>query len=72
MRVTISAINKSLAAAGIDAEIHRGDGYFYFSGPPVDLAQEQGVYGVTRLSELSVSAWVDQARQKSNLQSESK
>lgn len=64
MRTTITAINKALAAAGIDAELVKGRGYFYFVGSDMDYAEEQGVYGVFRLSDLSVTQWVEEARSK--------
>ena len=64
MRVTLKQINEALKAEGIDAEIHRGEGYFYFSGPAMDLAHEQGVYGVARLSDLPVERWVQEAKAK--------
>lgn len=64
MRVTLSAVNKALAHAGIKAELVRGEGYFYFVGDDVDLSEEQGVYGVYRLSELSVERWVQEAKDK--------
>jgi len=64
MRTTLAAVNKALAAAGIDAELVKGRGYFYFAGSAVDYAEEQGVYGVFRLSDLSVSQWVEEARSK--------
>lgn len=63
---TVKNINQSLQDAGIDAEIVRGDGYFYFTGPSMDLVEEQGVYGVTRLSDLSVERWVAEAKAKTN------
>lgn len=64
MRTTLAAVNKALAAAGIDAELVKGRGYFYFAGSAVDCAKEQGVYGVFRLSDLSVTQWVEEARSK--------
>lgn len=64
MRTTIAAINKALRDAGIDAEIVRGEGYFYFVGSDTDCAEEQGVYGVFRLSDLTVAQWVEEARSK--------
>lgn len=64
MRTTLAAVNKALAAAGIDAELVKGRGYFYFVGSDMDYAEEQGVYGVFRLSDLSVSQWVEEARSK--------
>lgn len=64
MRTTLAAVNKALAAAGIDAELVKGRGYFYFVGSDMDYADEQGVYGVFRLSDLSVTQWVEEARSK--------
>lgn len=64
MRTTLAAVNKALAAAGIDAELVKGRGYFYFVGSVVDYAEEQGVCGVFRLSDLSVAQWVEEARQR--------
>lgn len=64
MRTTLAAINKALAAAGIDAELVKGRGYFYFVGSDMDYAEEQGVYGVFRLSDLSVTQLVEEARSK--------
>lgn len=31
-RLTIANVNKALRAAGFDAELVRGDGYFWFDG----------------------------------------
>ena len=64
MRTTLAAVNKALAAAGIDAELVKGRGYFYFVGSDMDYAEEQGVYGVFRLSDLSVTQCVEEARSK--------
>ena len=64
MRVTIKAINKALIEAGIDAQLFKAKGYFYFSGPSMENAFEQGVYGVYHLSELSVAQWVEEAKSK--------
>lgn len=64
MRTTLAAVNKALASAGIDAELVKGRGYFYFVGSDMDYAEEQGVYGVFRLSDLSVTQWVEEARSK--------
>lgn len=61
---TIKNINAALKAAGIDAEIVRGKGYFYFTGPAMDLAKEQGVYGVARLGDLPIERWVEEAKAK--------
>lgn len=63
-RVTIKSINMALADAGIDCEIVKGRGYFYFTGNAVDLAREQGVYGITRLNGYSIEQWVAVARER--------
>ena len=63
-RVTINRINQALLDADIQAEICRGEGYFYFMGSAMDYTQEQGVYGVWNLGELTVEEWVEEARKK--------
>lgn len=63
-RVTIKRVNEALKAAGIDAELVAAKDYFYFSGPAMDLVQEQGVYGVYRLNDLSLERWVAEAKEK--------
>lgn len=67
-RVTINEIDRALAAAGIDARIARGRGYFYFYGDAISNVFEQGVYGVAHLNDLSVAEWVALAREKSTEQ----
>lgn len=62
--LTLKKVNAELARTGIRAELVKGDGYFYFSGQDVELAQEQGVYGVFRLNDLSLEQWVEEARQR--------
>lgn len=64
MRVTINNINAALKSAGIDGEILKGQGYYYFCGPDFDLTDERGVYGVLRLGELSIERWVAEAKEK--------
>ncbi|MBQ0600865.1 hypothetical protein J7S78_13790 [Klebsiella oxytoca] len=64
MRVTINNINTALKNAGIDGEILKGQDYYYFSGSDFDLTEEQGVYGVFRLGELSIERWVEEAKEK--------
>lgn len=63
-RVTLARVNKALKEAGIDARIHSGSGYFYFEGPAMDLAKEQGVYGIYRLNDATIEQWVEFAREK--------
>jgi hypothetical protein len=63
--LTLKKVNAELTRAGIRAELVKGDGYFYFVGQDVELAQEQGVYGgVSRLNNLSLKQWVEEARQR--------
>ncbi len=62
-RVTIKSINRAILDAGLNAEIVRGVGYFYFVGDDVDLRKESSVY-VYRLNELSIEEWVEEAREK--------
>lgn len=63
-RVTFNNINKALKEAGISAELHKGYGYYYFSGDSVDYAKEQGVYGLRNLTGLSIEEWVEEARER--------
>jgi hypothetical protein len=58
----ISTVNRALQAEGIDAELVRGDGYFYFVGPDVELASTTSVM-VYRLNQLSLSGWLYEARE---------
>ena len=64
MRTTLKQVNRALAQAGIDGELQKGAGYFYFNGPAFDRCREQGVYGVARLGDMPVEQWVNEARQK--------
>ena len=61
---TLKKVNAELVRLGIRAELVKGDGYFYFVGQDVELAQEQGVYGVFRLNDLTLDQWVEEARQR--------
>ena len=57
-RLTINNVNKALAAAGIEAELVKGNGYFWFSCLEALLWTTSCVY-VSRLSDLpTVEAWV--------------
>lgn len=62
MRLTINNVNAALKAAGIDAELIKGDGYYWFHG-----LEAAGFYSssvaVFKLTDLpSVEAWVDEYR----------
>lgn len=61
MRVTISKINEALKAEGIDAEIVRAEGYFYFEGPAVERAFTTSVM-TNRLGGMTISEWVAEAQ----------
>lgn len=64
MAISTKIINQALKKAGIDAEIVKGDGYYYFFGKDVEHAREQGVYDVCYLNQLTVEQWVSRARDK--------
>jgi hypothetical protein len=59
---TLKKVNAELTRADIRADLVKDDGYFYFVGQDVELAQEQGVYGVFLLNNLSLEQWVEEAR----------
>lgn len=61
---TASQVTKALEKAGFKAELVRGEGYWYFDGPDAEGFEEQGVYGVYRIGELSVQQWVDAFKEK--------
>lgn len=42
---TINQINDLLKARGQNAEIVRGQGYYYFAGPDAGALSETGLYG---------------------------
>ena len=56
--LTLKAVNKAIAARGIKAEIVQGDGYLYFFGDDVELADSTSVWGVCRLNHLSLERWM--------------
>jgi len=60
-RVTVANVNAALRAAGIDAELLKGRGYFYFGGPAVELCYTTSV-PTMHLRSLSVEQWLDEAR----------
>lgn len=64
MRITLNLVNRALKAAAINAELVRGQGYFYFQGPSIDTTKEQGVHGVYRLGELTLERWVEEAQER--------
>ena len=62
MKANKKTIDAALKEAGLDCEIFKGNGYFYFVGKSVDLASEQGVYGVARFSDMSIARWVEECK----------
>jgi hypothetical protein len=62
MKATKKTIDVALKENGLEAEIFKGNGYFYFVGTSVNLASEQGVYGVARFADLSVDRWVEECK----------
>lgn len=60
-KITTKAVNKALVANGINAEIVRGEGYWYFSGEGTGTWKSTSVYTM-RLNDLSVHEWVEQAK----------
>lgn len=62
MRVTINNVNAALRSAGIDAELVRGDGYFWFDGPDVERAYTSSVM-TAHLTSMSVEEWVARGRE---------
>ncbi len=59
MQVTLKAINERLAAAGCEARVERGDGYFYFSGGDA-LDWLDRTVKVPTLASLTLAQWVDE------------
>ena len=54
---TLKQINAAIRERGIDAVLMKGRGYFYFSGPAVELASSTSVW-VYQLDELTVPQWL--------------
>lgn len=61
-KFNIASINRAIKAAGIDAKLYRGNGYFYADGPDVAFAFSTSIYGVGHLSAFPVEWWVDRVR----------
>ena len=57
----LSTVNRALVAVGIQAELFRGQDYFYFQGPDVECSPRSIVY-VPRLGDLSLADWVEEAQ----------
>lgn len=55
--LTLRQINDAIRDRGIRAVLMKGRGYFYFSGPAVELAPSTSVW-VYQLNELTLSQWL--------------
>jgi hypothetical protein len=60
--LTISKINKTIKAEGIDLELVPGQGYFYFVGPGSENLYTASVL-VYRLNHLTLEQWMSYARE---------
>ena len=58
MRVTINNINKALAARGHNAQIVKGECYFYFIGEDCGAWVTTSVFS-PRLTDDTVDGWID-------------
>jgi hypothetical protein len=59
-RVTLAAVNAALRGEGIDAELVKANGYFYFDGPGVERAYSTSV--MTNRLGTSLESWLFEAR----------
>lgn len=64
---TVDQVNHALKAAGIDAEIVRGNGYLYFTGPGLESWFTTSV-PVCYLSQKKVAGWVQAYRDLEDMQ----
>ena len=55
----LRTINKAIASKGIDVELVKGDGYFYFVGEAVENADTSSVM-VFRLNDLTMDQWMEE------------
>lgn len=56
-RATMAALNAQMKAEGIDAELVKGNGYFYFSGP----TYYPSIY-VYALNQMGFDEWMQHIR----------
>ena len=59
--LTLKSVNKALAAEGLNLELHKGAGYFYFTGPDSERAECASVF-TYRLNDQPLETWVRDAR----------
>ena len=59
MRMTLKAINQELSRCGHEAQVEKGDGYFYFIGEDVSSWLDRTVK-VTTVGSLTLEQWVEE------------
>ena len=68
-RVTLKAVNDELARRGHNAQLAKGDGYFYFwTGEAVDWLDR--TVKVSTLSALTLEQWIEEFRRLKKLNQE--
>lgn len=60
--VTRAAVNNEIKKLGFDAELVKGEGYFYFIGSDVECDCD-GVY-VYMINELTFEEWIEELRSR--------
>lgn len=58
-RLTLTTVNKAVAAAVPGAELVKGEGYFYFIGAGFERAASASVM-VPRLNDLTLTRWIEE------------
>ena len=58
----ISNVNIALKEEGIDAELVKGEGYYWFDGSDVEYAKTTSVM-VYRLNHLTLEQWIECAKE---------
>lgn len=66
-RLTLNQINAELARLGYEERLARGHDYFFFYDGNAHNWCESGVYGVYRLSALSLEQWISERNQRNAL-----
>ena len=61
MKLSRKHVDEALKAAGINARIAKGNGYWFFYGPAFELA-ESSMVCVNSLNQLTASQWVFEAK----------
>lgn len=59
--LNIKKVNKEIKLLGIEAEIAKGDGYFYFFGDGVKFCKHTSVF-VYRLNQIKLDDWLNEAK----------